>query len=629
MKVYEDGSVNLTPGAFLAAQQLDTSGSIHNEGVINIGGSSLPTVDGDLVVGPNGALFLFGGHLSTRDATFEAGAVFDLFGGTLEVDGGQLSLNQTSMAYGSPSGFPITTVELSNGGTSTVPSFWRMGSDAGTRGRAIVRGAGSRLQNTDAGGSADIIAGAAGTGFLDVLDGGIVDFNDDVIAGLNAGSMGAVFVRGVEDGARATLRAVGSSTSDLIVGSAGMGSLDVVDGALVEASGNLYVGLVEGGDGVVTVSGHQNGFVSTVNVANDLAIGVSLTGGAVVNRGAGLMVIAEDGVVNVGGATLVGPDDLLLLGGGRLATGSLVVDGDLSRLNWNGGELALTATGLSIASGGMLGRDVTLANDMELWASGTRLVGADGRLDVRGGRFGGADELLIDQGGQIVGHGVLASPVFTENSGLIQPEGTLEILGHFIQDDAGELRITLDPSNRVMVEQTAQLDGQLVILSNGPDPDIRGESQEYEILAANDLVGTFDAVFYDGIDLTALAGDPQGSFSVYFGVSGSGDDGLFRTLSYSTETGDLLFSNYLALGGDANGDQVVDGQDFIVWNLNKFQAGTDWTTGDFNGDGITDGADFIVWNSNKFTTADVRAVPEPTLGLLALMWLTMLCRTRA
>ena len=44
-----------------------------------------------------------------------------------------------------------------------------------------------------------------------------------------------------------------------------------------------------------------------------------------------------------------------------------------------------------------------------------------------------------------------------------------------------------------------------------------------------------------------------------------------------------------------------------------------------NGDGFTDGQDFIIWNQNKFTSAQRRsaAVPEPcsaallVLGLLA------------
>jgi hypothetical protein len=90
--------------------------------------------------------------------------------------------------------------------------------------------------------------------------------------------------------------------------------------------------------------------------------------------------------------------------------------------------------------------------------------------------------------------------------------------------------------------------------------------------------------------------------------------GLFRIAEYA-DTG-VLFINYRALPGDANGDMVVDGSDFGIWNANKFTSGTDWTTGDFNGDGLTDGVDFGIWNAHRFTSAkSVSLVPEVTSGL--------------
>ena len=53
--------------------------------------------------------------------------------------------------------------------------------------------------------------------------------------------------------------------------------------------------------------------------------------------------------------------------------------------------------------------------------------------------------------------------------------------------------------------------------------------------------------------------------------------------------------------GDANLDGIVDGLDFIEWNMNKFTSNTDWCGGNFNGDAVIDGLDFIEWNNNKFT----------------------------
>ena len=58
------------------------------------------------------------------------------------------------------------------------------------------------------------------------------------------------------------------------------------------------------------------------------------------------------------------------------------------------------------------------------------------------------------------------------------------------------------------------------------------------------------------------------------------------------------------LMGDANLDFTVDGQDFIIWNNNKFQSTGRWSQADFSADGSTDGGDFVIWNSNKFQSAD-------------------------
>ncbi len=80
--------------------------------------------------------------------------------------------------------------------------------------------------------------------------------------------------------------------------------------------------------------------------------------------------------------------------------------------------------------------------------------------------------------------------------------------------------------------------------------------------------------------------------------------------------------------GDANLDGVVDGQDFIQWNGNKFTSTLAWSNGDFNGDGFADGQDFILWNSNKFTSSDVaNVVPEPS-AMALLMALLLVHRRR-
>lgn len=66
------------------------------------------------------------------------------------------------------------------------------------------------------------------------------------------------------------------------------------------------------------------------------------------------------------------------------------------------------------------------------------------------------------------------------------------------------------------------------------------------------------------------------------------------------------------LPGDANLDGSVDGQDFLVWNANKFTSTAAWCAGDFNADGIVDGPDFLIWNAFKFQSSDGTAIESPT-----------------
>ncbi len=50
--------------------------------------------------------------------------------------------------------------------------------------------------------------------------------------------------------------------------------------------------------------------------------------------------------------------------------------------------------------------------------------------------------------------------------------------------------------------------------------------------------------------------------------------------------------------GDANGDNKVDGIDYIVWLNHYSQSVSGATNGDFNNSGIVDGVDYVVWLNN-------------------------------
>ncbi len=92
-----------------------------------------------------------------------------------------------------------------------------------------------------------------------------------------------------------------------------------------------------------------------------------------------------------------------------------------------------------------------------------------------------------------------------------------------------------------------------------------------------------------------------------FDLTGDGLVNVADRDAWLSEAGAInLGPGRVYLIGDANLDSVVDGQDFIVWNVHKFLANQHWSGGDFTADGVTDGQDFIAWNNNKFMSSSLK-----------------------
>ncbi len=85
--------------------------------------------------------------------------------------------------------------------------------------------------------------------------------------------------------------------------------------------------------------------------------------------------------------------------------------------------------------------------------------------------------------------------------------------------------------------------------------------------------------------------------------SGLGDyvDAETGGLSYS-DTEVSVTMDYGLHPGDANLDTITDVRDFMIWNNNKFNSGTEWVEGDFDDNVVTDVRDFMIWNLHKFTS---------------------------
>ncbi|MEM8679604.1 MAG: PQQ-dependent sugar dehydrogenase, partial [Planctomycetota bacterium] len=134
---------------------------------------------------------------------------------------------------------------------------------------------------------------------------------------------------------------------------------------------------------------------------------------------------------------------------------------------------------------------------------------------------------------------------------------------------------------------------------------------------------------YDCQDIDALIGDiAAGSNSTEFDMNGDGVTNLDDRDLWLAEAGAVnLGAGSCYLVGDANLDGLVDGQDFITWNSNKFTNTGAWCAADWNADGVTDGQDFVAWNANKFQSSDYVFV-EPTNQETAHQSIDRVVRTR-
>ncbi len=71
---------------------------------------------------------------------------------------------------------------------------------------------------------------------------------------------------------------------------------------------------------------------------------------------------------------------------------------------------------------------------------------------------------------------------------------------------------------------------------------------------------------------------------------------------------------------DFDGNDVVDGSDFLIWQRGSGAAGG-LNRGDANNDGVVDGADLDIWKAQfggGAATGAIGAVPEPSTAILTL-----------
>lgn len=317
---------------------------------------------------------------------------------------------------------------------------------------------------------------------------------------------------------------------------------------------------------------------------------------------------------------------------------------------------------------------VNVATGGKLQSYSEMLIEDGGRIHLSGGALD-AQFVQLD-GGRLTGSGnifVGTGPIngsVRNVAGIVAPGdpagnhiGQFTITGDFANDENGTLAIDLGGTStsqydRVVASRFAFLSGHLdVTLANGFTPTVgnsftilttgtAGRFGEFDSLSlpsafawavnygSNSVtlqitgISMFGDFNQDGTldcgDINLLVGAvASGSTSGNYDVNADGQVNVQDVYAWITTVKGTLV-------GDANLDFVVDGQDFIAWNNNKFTSRAEWCSGDFNADGVVDGQDFIAWNNNKFMSAQSAFVPEPVGGIgILLLFATLTGRRRS
>jgi hypothetical protein len=111
------------------------------------------------------------------------------------------------------------------------------------------------------------------------------------------------------------------------------------------------------------------------------------------------------------------------------------------------------------------------------------------------------------------------------------------------------------------------------------------------------------------------------------------DDSISLFTSASTAPfGDKVAAFTLgpAANADFDGNGIVNGNDFLIWQKN-LGSGNSHGTGDANGDGLVNAADLAVWKTQYGTSpaaAAAASVPEPAAAVLALCGVALIAGNR-
>lgn len=463
------------------AQSVTSTGELN---YVPSGGTQHWTIGDDLVVGdtnPGTLLIDAGGTVNNN-----WGYVGNQASGTVTVQGSDGSGNASTwtnnglLIIGADVG-GNGRLNITNGGAVVNTEAAIVGDQAGSTGYVFVSGAGSIWTSTP---GFSLQIGSGGNGTLEIVNRGVVRSGQALI-GYDSTGTGLVTVSGNES--------TWIARDNIYVGFAGIGELNVLNGATVQTYGpggpasaaTIYLGHDNGGQGTVTVSS-STGNVSTLSASDDLIVGVSGSGTMTVEKG-GLVTVGDN--VHIGNAaTASGAIHLNgdATGRGGLETGSVIAGAGAVNLDLNGGVLRANRNegnflngfaALTVGAEGAwfdtnahtisISTDFTGTSTFNKLGAGTLVLTGNsstftGDAEVQAGTLqmdgtlGGTMNVLA--GARLTGIGQVG---VTTNSGVIAPGhvgslGTLTVAGNYIPAGGSiEIRTQLgddsSPTDRLVI----------------------------------------------------------------------------------------------------------------------------------------------------------------------------------
>ncbi len=388
----------------------------------------------------------------------------------------------------------------------------------------------------------------------------------------------------------------GTTNDDFVVGYEGRGTLGIFDQALATAAQDVIVGRDGGSRGTVRVSGQGSLWLiddGSGSGGEDLDIGTS---------GVGEIFISAGGMIRASGTTTVGATSFVNLAtGGVLNSGGVTLNGVIRGDGRIESELTIDGTGEL--------RNAADATNLREYTYVTGEVTNGGLIESLGGEM--EFESAVTNNFEIVARdAVMRFNGGLTNNGSLTLGGDTTIYGPVSNVGGGDIHVLSDSETLLVGDLTFSASSTLS-LSIGDAPGT------LDVLGLTDLGGAMLVLDYSA-GVAAQEGDTYQILTSGDGLTGMfsnsqvGAGGLLWDIDIQSEAV-FVTATALAvptLAGDFDGDDDIDGFDFLSWQRgfgSSFGAGdlADWQAG--------------YGTSPGPLAAATSAVPEPTsIALLML-----------